>query len=87
MQKIMMKALDEKNDPSRPGRIEVSTWGIVSPMTTCNSQKKRRKGVLDRIEAEYLKLVFSLTIKAHIPPKAKAPWKMETAVLPLRPKQ
>ena len=30
---------------------------------------------------------IALTMKAHMPPKAKAPWKIDTAVRPLRPKQ
>lgn len=34
MQKIMMNALDERKEPSKPGRIDTSTCGIVSPITT-----------------------------------------------------
>jgi hypothetical protein len=36
-QKIMIKDLEERNDPSKPGRMETRTCGIVSPMTTMNA--------------------------------------------------
>lgn len=60
VQAIIMKARDAKKDPSRDGTIDLSTCGMVSPITT---------------------------IKAHIPPKAKVPWKTDTAKRPFRPKQ